>query len=378
MNDFEKIEHLLLSKKFEELSPTEVKEVADYFENSMDYNDMRDTLMQVKSTLATDKILIKPNVELKEKLLQQFENTYSKQTNTTGKTKPFYKNIVVQWSAAASVILILSLSIFSYIHDMKGKTSDGMAVNYTAHPNEEKPATVNTMEVATDSVVANVPASIEEQKSYEKSKITTLEPIGNNRRNEDESEKPIMYGNYYTTETEVGEGSLERNDEKNRPNDVGFFSSDRNGNGYDNTTLGLTNTTLDVKKEESKDDANYQFNGKINTDLDKGNDQLKGNEGKNMELNTTIPMNQNIGTNTTVDYNKQVTTKSRDYWSKKKNNKSKVSNKDQDQKTLGGMTQAEQKTDSTKVSMDTLKIDSNKNLLENKGDMQMQDNKKDE
>src|SRR5688572_4771001 len=113
MKDFEKIEHLLLSKKYEELSPAEVKEVTGYFENAVDYNDMRDTLMQVKSTLATDKLLVKPNVDLKEKLLQKFEQTY---TTQPGKSKPFYKTMGFQWSAAASVVIILSISIFSYIN----------------------------------------------------------------------------------------------------------------------------------------------------------------------------------------------------------------------------------------------------------------------
>ena len=129
MNDFEKIEHLLLSKKFEELNPSEVKEVQGYFENATDYNDMRDTLMQVKSTLAADKLLIKPSVDLKEKLLQQFENTYAKNENKkTGKTRPFYKTIAFQWSAAASVVIFLSIGTVYFFNNAMGKKKE-MAIN---------------------------------------------------------------------------------------------------------------------------------------------------------------------------------------------------------------------------------------------------------
>src|SRR5687768_9103089 len=138
MNDFEKIEHLLLSKKFEELSTSEMKEVQEYFENATDYNDMRDTLMQVKSTLAADKLLIKPSVELKEKLLQQFDKTYPKGgTKTGGKTRPFYKTLAFQWSAAASVVVIITLSAVSYINNMNGmQKSKEMAIN-NEKPNKD-------------------------------------------------------------------------------------------------------------------------------------------------------------------------------------------------------------------------------------------------
>lgn len=367
MNDFEKIEHLLLSKKFEELSPTEVKEVNGYFESATDYNDMRDTLMQVKSTLAADKLLVKPNVELKEKLLQQFDKTYTQKSGggSLGKSRPFYKNVAFQWSAAASVVIIISVSIFGYIQNMNGKKSDGMAVNYEAKkdgaPSEE--STISTGETPIGTAT--------EKETDGKNRVTTVNPeyIGDSR-NEDETEKPKLYGNFYTTESEVGEGEV--GNSQNGPvkdNDIITFSSTRD----DNTTLGgYVNTTIDTK-EEKKDDANYYFNDKIITNANRQNEDLKGQD-KNLELNTTIPVQNQGMTNTTIDYKKKAN--KREYWSKNKNkNKPK-----KDQTANVGMENANvpQSTDSNKVKLDSINIDSNKNLLEKNGDIQMQDNKKED
>jgi hypothetical protein len=362
MNDFEKIEHLLLHKKYEELSPTEVREVTGYFENASDYNDMRDTLLQVKSTLTADKLLIKPSVELKEKLLQQFDKTYTNQASPAAKTRPFFKNIGFQWSVAASVVIIISLSIFGYVRNMNGHTTDGMAVNYKSpsHKNDHTESTVNE-EPATikDGRTGHV---ITEDLSN-KDRVTTVNPefIGT-ARNGDELGKTKIYGNYFKPEAEVMEGDMVEDqnaplvDTKNKL----MFTSQRD---EDNTTT--------IGTEKNRDDANYYFNDKVLTNAYKENMEPKTNDEKKSEL-----LNGNLGiseVNTTVNYN-QTTNLSRTNLAKKKDKNRQKNN----QQTLGGVqvSNLKQKVDTLSANADSLKLDSNKMLLEKSLDIQMDDNKK--
>lgn len=147
MKDFEKIENLLLSKKYEELSPPELREVEAYFESEAEYTDMRQTLMQVKDTLAEDKTLIVPSVELKENLLKKFEETHTKSSAATGKTRPFYRTVWFQTAAAASVIIVIGLGIFNSMNNLdKGPQEKDMALNKDQNEREESPARDNTLD----------------------------------------------------------------------------------------------------------------------------------------------------------------------------------------------------------------------------------------
>lgn len=355
MNDFEKIEHLLLSKKFEELSPTEVREVTSYFENATDYNDMRDTLMQVKSTLAADKLLIKPNVELKEKLLLKFESTYTNKVNSTlGKTKPFYKNIIVQWSAAASIVIVISLSIFGYIQNLNNKGGDNMAVNYDSKTKSEK---FNLSEPPVGGG-ENTPGETPEkdENGEGKLRVTTDDDISSNR-SEDHFNNPNVVGNSNTVaETEMGEGDVNvPKDANSNLNNTGFFGSYRN----DNSTLDTkTNTTLD-QDEEKKDNANYYLNTTINKESDKPNDESKvgGMEDqKANEPNKTTNVKAQSILNTTVNY--QQNSFDRNYGMKNR----KKDKKENNQVNLGlaqeKLLDAEVR-DSLKMKTDSLKLDSN-------------------
>lgn len=368
MNDFEKIEHLLLSKKFEELNPAEVKEVNGYFENAGDYNDMRETLMQVKSTLAADKLLIKPNVELKEKLLQQFDKTYTNQTSAAGKTRPFYKNIGFQWAAAASVVIIISVSIFGYINNMGGQKSNEMAINNDSKPS---PTSIDEESGSTGEDHSNTGTLTTETEGKEKVTVVNPDVTFSSKRDE-ESDKKGVYGNIFTTEKELNEGESE--DISNIPigsNNTNDLLQDGFG---DNTTLGGMNTNTNVSKEEKKDAD------RVLTNAYRDENSYKQEDTKNMELNTTIQTNsqsQNMG-NTTQLVNKDQTTNKKDYWGKKKINKNKTKT-DSNKGNLGiensNLTNGK---DSVLTRADSLKLDSNKNIMENKGDIQMQDNKKDE
>jgi hypothetical protein len=344
MNDFEKIEHLLLNKKFEELNPTEMREVQGYFENATDYNDMRETLMQVKSTLAADKLLIKPNVDLKEKLLQQFENTYSNVTpKAAGKTRPFYRKMAFQWSAAASIVVILTLSAVTYVNNMNSHSKE-MAINYDKPqkqdaPLEEKSMPNGTLTADSTSVTNSNPERKENLGDQPVVGSTTT--FGSNS-DEAEKDKGTILSNKSTNENKILEGELKNTE--NNPTDL--LSKDAD----DNTTI---DTRERSKTEEKRDDANYYYNG-----------ALKDKEDKKQEIN-------NIPVNTTVNEVKSNTTK--DYYTRKKQkntdqnqgDKIAVQKENTDNINLGGymsvnqMVQTEKK-DSNKVKLDSLNMDSNK------------------
>ncbi len=319
MNDFEKIEHLLLHKKHEELNSSELKEVKEYFENATDYNDMRDTLMQVKSTLATDKLLIKPSVELKEKLLQQFENTYTSQNEkNNGKKRPFYRTIAFQWSAAASVIILLSFSAITYFNNLN-KSDKEMAVNYKKGNSNSSPSSVdeeetaNNTEVSTgsspDVTIANGEKR-DEMTEYEKPVIST--------NSQDEKGKSNVFGNISVNEDIIKEG-----DAINTENAPEYYR--------DNTTIDDSKLNNEEKVKDGIEDKNRT---------------------KTYESNTNIPVNEKKK----VNPNKNTTLT--------KNKKEDSINNDKDEMNLGGYMSVNQmvqtvKTDSTNTALDSLKLDSN-------------------
>jgi hypothetical protein len=349
MNDFEKIEHLLLSKNFEELNPSELKEVQGYFENATDYNDMRDTLMQVKSTLAADKLLIKPSVDLKEKLLQQFENTYA--GNKTGKTRPFYRKMAFQWSAAASIVVLLTLSAVTYFNNMNGAAkSKEMAVNTERKSDDNTPSSEKTTLNNDLTVVPTDSTSTGISTGEGKNGFISNAPVGSTTMDLEE-DKSSTFGNISTTEESVKEGEVNNQSTITNPN--------RN-NDEVNKPLLKDNTTLDAKDRSEtqgdRDDANDQYN-----------DAVKGKEeSKMLENSTNVPMKTVNEKNTNTD--------TKDYWQSKKQNpnRTKDSNKDKQEATedinLGGvnngymsvnqMVQTD-KRDSLKTNLDSLQMDSN-------------------
>jgi len=339
MNDFEKIEHLLLHKKYEELSSSELKEVQEYFENAIDYNDMRTTLMQVKTTLATDKVLIKPSVDLKEKLLKQFENTYTNQ-NTISKKRPFYRTIAFQWSAAASVVVLLSISAITYFNSLN-KTDKEMAVNYKKDKSTVSPTTTDE---ETPNGIAETGNNGAPELEVSDGKLQDINPeekkpvIGSNS-NEQEN-KSRVFGNFSTTEDVINESKTY--DSENAP----VLDMDEKIINRDNSTL---------------DDAK-----------DKNGDGFK-KENKLYETNTTIPVK-------TGNEKKNSTTKASNLSKKKKND---LTNKDNDEIQLGGymsvnqMAQTE-KSDSTRSALDSLRLDSNQmNKNSRDAKIEMDERKKD-
>jgi hypothetical protein len=98
---------------------------------------------------------------------------------------------------------------------------------------------------------------------------------------------------------------------------------------------------------EEKNDANYYFNDRLNSE-----DDIIRSQDKDLKTNTTIlPKKDAQLKNTTVNYN-QSTTKFK-----------KRRDKEIKQENIGGMAPQvmAEATDSTKISMDSLKLDSNMN-----------------
>lgn len=348
--DFEIIEHLLLTKRFEQLSPTERQEVNSYFDGPAEYNDMRDTLMQVKSTLASDKLLIKPNVELKEKLLQKFDNTYTQShTNTGGNVRPFYRNVKFQWAAAASVMLLVTLSIFLYVNNLKTKGNDDMALNYESKPNKPEAVTEESAPDGNTSVTTgdgkdNVNQTMNDGVNIpEEERVTTME---------DEkitaTENTVNVSSQNAPATDKGENRNE-----------GFST-------FGNTTKGDNNTSRDdqppLKKEEK---TNYYFNDVVN---EKENKKAKADTKKqpNKSVNT---QSQSIF-NTTV--NPTNTTSDKDYWKRNKD-----TNKNTE--TVGGLAEDNETTkdvDSVKLATDSLNLDSKDSINRRSAEMELDEQNK--
>jgi hypothetical protein len=351
MNDFEKIEHLLLSKKFEELNPSELKEVQGYFENATEYSDMRETLMQVKSTLAADKLLIKPSVDLKEKLLQQFENTHG--NKTAGKTRPFYRKMAFQWSAAASIVILLTLSTVAYFNNMNGAAkSKEMAVNYEKKSDDGTPSSEKS-NMNSDLTIAPADSTA----------TTTGITTGENRNGfvqdaqvgsttmDAEEDKNVTFGNISTTEETVKESDVNHQSI--------IINPDLDNKDESNKPVMKDNTTLDTKtrteNEGARDDANDQYNNKL-----KGKEESKVLENSINNANTVKTVNE-----------KNTNTDTKDYWQRKKQNPNKTKdNKGEGNKEatediqLGGYMSVNQmvqtdKRDSLKANVDSLQIDSN-------------------
>ncbi len=352
MKDFEKIEHLLLSKRFEELSPTEVKEVNGYFEGATDYNDMRDTLMQVKSTLAADKLLIKPNVELKEKLLQQFDNTYTNTNRVIGKTRPFYKHVAFQWSAAASVVLLLSLGIFMYMQDIKSNSNDGMAVNY------ETPASKDAKDEApTTTGETYSPMGISEETNQPSHEM--MKSVNGPQESED----------IVVSDMEMGENELKQKPNQN-PLLFGTFDQIRSENS-NATTITKNDVNYQFEQKEEKLNADFYFNGVINVNNPKNSDDSDEDQLLKGKIDDKREDNKNLNTNgytNTVNFQRE---NNKINFSSNRNNE--VDNKKVKENTVNlGLSEDKyadmSSTDSTKTknktSLDSLKLDSNKNSMQ--------------
>ena len=307
MNDFEKIEDLLLAKRYEELSSAELREVNEYFENGSEYNDMRETLMQVKSTLAADKLLIKPSVDMKESLLNKFQQTYGqvKPTNPI----PFYKKTPFQWSAAASVVIILSLGIFGVLNNIGGNKEKNMAVNYDSNQPEQQnqkqsPAITDTTTVY--SVATGDSKSDEIISSDQDGFIPSNEAPETKEVN-----KPVITTNSYSVEESIMEGE--------------------STNGLDDMNMNQQESNDESEKSENK---SLEYNKDI--------------------YNTTIP----VQGNSTLDNSTIIDQKARNTYQNKKKHKSNNEDKNIQQ---GGITNTSilGNTTKTEVTQDSVKVDSN-------------------
>lgn len=136
MENFEKIEDLLISKSYDELGASEKLMVGEYFDNASAYNDMRETLLQVKHSFNEDKIYVKSKLGKKEFLLQQFEAKYSSVSATN--TRPFYTKPWFSYGAAASILFAVGLVVINSF-DFTKQNSFAYQKEHNVSSNNETP-----------------------------------------------------------------------------------------------------------------------------------------------------------------------------------------------------------------------------------------------
>ncbi len=135
------MEHLLQTKKYEELSPEELTEISDFISSKEDYVLMQNTFLSVKTSFGTEEEII-PTEDTKSKLMQAFESKHGKVVNIN-KPRPFYLSPLFQVGVAAVFILGI---VFFYPN---GKNDDTVtAMNNGEDRKEENAAPTEKTEDA--------------------------------------------------------------------------------------------------------------------------------------------------------------------------------------------------------------------------------------
>lgn len=135
------MEHLLQTKKYEELTPEELNEISDFISSKEDYVLMQNTFLSVKTSFGAEEEIL-PAENTKSKLMQAFESKHGGKVVSINKPRPFYLNPLFQVGVAAVFIIGI---IFFY---PAGKNENNMtAMN---HEDENKSENVAPEEESTD------------------------------------------------------------------------------------------------------------------------------------------------------------------------------------------------------------------------------------
>lgn len=110
----EALEKLMLEKSFSELSEQEKEFTLSYLASPAEYDDIRNTLLQIRNVFSEDKCNLKMPFAGKEELMEKFRHQ-----RTLNHQVPSAKIVKYRWMwvAAASLLLIISLIIINHQHD---------------------------------------------------------------------------------------------------------------------------------------------------------------------------------------------------------------------------------------------------------------------
>jgi len=151
--DLEGLEALLEAKAYGELTEKERALVAQHIASESEYNDLRDTLKNVKKTFHEEKTALRPKVDMKESLLKKFEDVHGK-GNTDAPVKKFHIPVFYRYAGVAAM-LILGLFLVVNQYNSKPKKYDPLAMQKPE--NQQQPATGEISTYKTDSETSYSP-----------------------------------------------------------------------------------------------------------------------------------------------------------------------------------------------------------------------------
>lgn len=119
---YEEFEVLLAKKEYSELTAEERLWVEFFVSSESEYTDLRDTLMNIRSTFNDDKVEVKAGVGMKEALLDRFEQVHGKSSGAAGNMRPLFSGAIWKISAVAASAIVAFLLVFNTIGPKEDKS----------------------------------------------------------------------------------------------------------------------------------------------------------------------------------------------------------------------------------------------------------------
>lgn len=214
--DIEKIEHLLMAKSFNELSSAERELVLAHLSGASEYEHMRATISRVKTVFSAEAAGISPELDMKEAVLNRFEQNKPANTGILSKISSFFETLFpnpgVRFAGSIGLVLVLVITGIAFW------PKKDINVAYM------KPLEVNEQRVKTsDSEI--------QQNQAESSTITPSKP--------DLIRSEIVEEDFIADQTEAVSGAVAEEEalEKNYPAEAPAAASEsvpvyRNDDGY--------------------------------------------------------------------------------------------------------------------------------------------------
>lgn len=139
--DLEKIEALMLHKAYDELTDDERRLVDMHISSASEYNDMRETLLNVKKTFDEEKITLRPQVNMKEALLKKFEavhGTSSSSIPPESQKKKFFIPVYMRYAGVAAVLVVGLFMVFTQYNAQKKSSSEDIVMYNAGEKNGEE------------------------------------------------------------------------------------------------------------------------------------------------------------------------------------------------------------------------------------------------
>lgn len=139
--DLEKIEALMLHKAYDELTDDERRLVDMHISSASEYNDMRETLLNVKKTFDEEKITLRPQVNMKESLLKKFEavhGTNSSSIPPESQKKKFFIPVYMRYAGVAAVLVVGLFMVFTQYNAQKKSRSEDIVMYNAGEKNGEE------------------------------------------------------------------------------------------------------------------------------------------------------------------------------------------------------------------------------------------------